>query len=215
MSEFRDKTCERCGRPFRGNTDAQPCPMCSAPGVPKIHHHRAIVFALELARDRLSLAKSWLQPDDYYVTDEGQRTKRYHEEEVRKAQEAVDFLEGLVTQTVAMLDGHLVGFYASQPPGTKFWFSVEDMEEGHEPDTVVPGGNDNYVMILAGPAPEERCYTEFIGCRHPAWPDPLSLRGPKDAERWYREHVGEHPDIFVDRIAHVRTRFLGKKTEDG
>lgn len=29
MSEVRDKTCERCGRSFRGNTDSQPCPACS------------------------------------------------------------------------------------------------------------------------------------------------------------------------------------------
>lgn len=49
----------------------------------------------------------------------------------------------------------------------------------------------------------------FIGCFHPAWPDPLDLQGPRDAERWYREHVGDHPGIYVDRIASVRTRFLG------
>lgn len=32
MSEIVDKTCEWCGSAFRGNTDQQPCPRCSAPG---------------------------------------------------------------------------------------------------------------------------------------------------------------------------------------
>lgn len=170
-------------------------------------HHRAIVFALELARDRLRSMKMHYDIED--------SRPEWAQKEITRAQESVDFLEGLMTQTVAMLDGHLVGFYASQPPGTKFWFSVEDMEEGHEPDTVVPGANDNYVMVLDGPAPEEERSERFVGCHHPAWPDPLDLQDAEGAQRWYNKNVGRYPDIYVDRISSVRTRFLGKKTEDG
>ena len=52
---------------------------------------------------------------------------------------------------------------------------------------------------LAGRTVVEPAREEYIGCHHPAWPDPLDFLSRRSAEEWFEENRERFPLIEVKR----------------